>query len=152
MSPFSPAANALTLSPVVPVRPFVTSPLWPRHPPFVAFARRPGSAPPLYLQATGGATAVRVRADDRHLAPAARWGLLDRAGLAAPLDKAHINIYGHVEGSYTYNFDNPRSGQNPFRLFDFEDEKLLMNQLDLTIERRVDYRNAKLRRRRSRSS
>ena len=27
--------------------------------------------------------------------------LLDRAGLARPLDDAGINIYGHVQGSYT---------------------------------------------------
>lgn len=68
--------------------------------------------------------------------------LLDDAGLAKPLDAARIDIYGHVEGSYTYNFDNPASKQNPFRLFDFEDNKALLNQLDLSIERRVNYRNA----------
>jgi hypothetical protein len=68
--------------------------------------------------------------------------LLDDAGLAKPLDAARIDVYGHVEGSYTWNFDNPKSRQNPFRLFDFEDNKALLNQLDLTIERRVNYRNA----------
>ncbi len=68
---------------------------------------------------------------------------LDSAGLAQQLDQAKINIYGHVEGSYTYNFDRPSSNQNPFRLFDFEHNKALLNQLDLAIERRVNYRNAK---------
>jgi hypothetical protein len=66
--------------------------------------------------------------------------LLDDAGLAGPLDRWGINIYGHIEGSYTYNFDSPHAKQNPFRLFDFENQKVLLNQLDLTFERRVDYR------------
>jgi hypothetical protein len=69
--------------------------------------------------------------------------LLDAAGLAQPLDAAKIDVYGYVEGSYTYNLDAPRSNQNPFRLFDFEHNKPLLNQLDLSIERRANYRGAK---------
>lgn len=69
--------------------------------------------------------------------------LLDSAGLAGPLDAAKIDIYGYVEGSYTYNTDRPSSHQNSFRLFDFEDNKALLNQVGLTIERRANYRGAK---------
>jgi hypothetical protein len=51
-----------------------------------------------------------------------------------------IDIYGHVEGGYTYNFNNPSNGQNAFRSFDFEDQELILDQIDLAIERKVDYR------------
>ncbi|HEY7120290.1 MAG TPA: outer membrane beta-barrel protein [Tepidisphaeraceae bacterium] len=66
--------------------------------------------------------------------------LLDQTPVGRQLDSWGIDIYGHVEGGYTYNFDPPASGQNAFRLFDFQDEKVLLDQLDLSIERRVDYR------------
>ncbi len=69
--------------------------------------------------------------------------ILDQLGLAAPLDRAGIDIHGHIEGSYTLNFDSPRGRQNPFRLFDFEHNKVLLNQLDLTVDRLVNYRNAR---------
>src|SRR5206468_2986570 len=59
--------------------------------------------------------------------------LLDRAGLAKPLEEAGINIYGHVEGGYTYNFDRPSDKLNPFRIFDFEHDKPILDQLDFTI-------------------
>jgi hypothetical protein len=80
--------------------------------------------------------------------------LLDRVGVGRPLDDAHINLYGHVEVGYTHNFARPpvlhfhnrRLGlefdsvhlQNLGRGFDIADNLLLLNQLDLTIERVVD--------------
>jgi len=76
--------------------------------------------------------------------------LLDSLGLGKPLDDAGIQIYGHVEGSYTYNFANPPTSlsdykipvgkfiDNPGRVFDVENQKLLLNQLTLNFERRVD--------------
>jgi hypothetical protein len=66
--------------------------------------------------------------------------LLDQAGLAEPLDKLGLNLYGHIEGGYTWNFDDPDDNLNPFRIFDFEHDEPLLNQIDLTIERFVDYR------------
>src|SRR5687768_10784077 len=66
--------------------------------------------------------------------------LLDRAGVAKPLDDARINLYGHVEAGWTYNFDNPDDDLNPFRIFDFEHNEPILNQFDFTIERLVDYR------------
>ena len=64
--------------------------------------------------------------------------LFDKAGLARPLDAARINVFGHIEGSYTYNFDNPARGLNLGRVFDFNDARFQINQLDLNIERQVD--------------
>ncbi len=65
---------------------------------------------------------------------------LDQVGAGQFLDKLGINLYGYIEGSYTYNFDNPSSKINTFRTFDFQDQALLMDQLELTVERAVDYR------------
>lgn len=65
-------------------------------------------------------------------------GLLDKAGLAGPLDDAHIRVYGHIEGSYTYNFNNPARDINAGRVFDVEHADPTLNQLDLNIERQVD--------------
>ena len=64
--------------------------------------------------------------------------LLEGVGLADVLDDARIDLYGHVEGSYTRNFDNPQSGFNVGRVFDFEDDEPTLNQVDFNIERRVN--------------
>ena len=59
-------------------------------------------------------------------------------GVADWLDRARLDLYGHVEGSYTRNADNPESGFNVGRVFDFEDDEPTLNQVDLNIDRRVD--------------
>lgn len=64
--------------------------------------------------------------------------LLDSVGMARPLDEAHVNIYGWIEGSYNYNFDNPARGLNLGREFDFNDNRGQINQLNLTFERKAD--------------
>ncbi len=69
--------------------------------------------------------------------------LLDQTPVGRTLDDWGIEIYGHIEGGYTYNFDNPSNNQNAFRLFDFQDQKAILDQIDLSIERRVDYRKNK---------
>ncbi len=73
--------------------------------------------------------------------PAARRPLmsaLDNVGAAKTLDDLRIDVYGHIEGSYTYNTDSPASEFNVGRVFDFEHDQALLNQLDLNFERRVD--------------
>ncbi|QOV90288.1 outer membrane beta-barrel protein [Humisphaera borealis] len=100
---------------------------------------------------------VAVRSAPAPVAPVADvpsrrplMSIMDKVGFAKPLEDAGIQIYGHVEGSYTYNFDDPPSSlsdyalpvgkfiDNPGRVFDVEHDKVLMNQLDLNIERVVD--------------
>src|SRR3569833_1927724 len=46
--------------------------------------------------------------------------MLDRTGLGSSLEAARINIFGHIEGSYTWNFDNPAQNLNLGREFDIE--------------------------------
>jgi hypothetical protein len=69
--------------------------------------------------------------------------LLDRTSIGRTLDDWGIDIYGHAEAGWTFNMDNPSNNQNAFRLFDFQDQKFILDQLDLSIERRVDYRKNK---------
>ena len=54
-----------------------------------------------------------------------------------------IEIYGHVQVGWTHNFDDPSTGQNAFRSFDFEHDEPTLHQVSLTIEKRVDYRRNK---------
>ena len=71
--------------------------------------------------------------------------LLDQAGVGRTLDDARIDIYGHLEAGYTRNFKHPptfiNGGQIFGRVFDVVDNEVVMNQLDLNIERRVDPAN-----------
>jgi hypothetical protein len=68
--------------------------------------------------------------------PRPLMSLLRRAGVGETLDEAKINVFGHVEGSWTHNFS---SGDRFVvgRAFDLENDDPTLNQLDLTIERPV---------------
>ena len=73
--------------------------------------------------------------------PAARMplmALLDHAGLAKGLDEAKINIGGGIAGSYTYSFSNPPGDFITGRVFDVENDGILLNQIELFVERTVD--------------
>jgi hypothetical protein len=75
--------------------------------------------------------------------------LLDKAGLAKPLDEVGIDIYGFIQVSYTYNtFDPHRTDPNglhriQLRMFDHHSDNLAMNRFDLYIERFVNYHKQK---------
>jgi hypothetical protein len=62
---------------------------------------------------------------------------LDQAGMGATLDSYNIRVGGHVEMSWTHNFDDPVGGVNVGRVFDFEHDDHTFNQLDLFIEKTV---------------
>lgn len=92
----------------------------------------------------GGPASGGVANPNTNLRPR-QAGALTR--LVDPTDSLYkqtgIEIYGHIEGGYTINADHPSSNQNAFRSFDFQDQKVILDQLDLTIERKVDYRKNK---------
>jgi hypothetical protein len=64
--------------------------------------------------------------------------LFDQMGIGKSLDDLRLDIYGHAEVSYTKNADNPDSGFNIGRVFDFEDDEFNLNQIDLNVERVVN--------------
>jgi hypothetical protein len=63
---------------------------------------------------------------------------LDKVGLGKTLSDAGIKVGGWVEGSYTWNFRNPRSEINEGRVFDFEHDAARLNQIELNISRTPD--------------
>jgi hypothetical protein len=63
---------------------------------------------------------------------------LDKTGIGQGLEAARIDIYGHIEGSYTWNFDNPAKNINIGRVFDIKHNDAEVNQTDLNVERLVD--------------
>ena len=64
--------------------------------------------------------------------------LLDQAGVGQPLRDAGINLFGHVEASFTHNFDNPAGDLNLGRVFDLKNDRPTINQIDFNVERLVD--------------
>lgn len=81
-----------------------------------------------------------VYADDTTPAPPAKplTALLNKAGVGQTLSDNNITVGGFAEGSWTYNFDNPGSHVNTGRVFDFEDQDLTLNQIDLYVDKSVD--------------
>ena len=63
---------------------------------------------------------------------------LDAVGIGQGLDTLHINRYGWAEGSYTYNFNTPAKSLNLGRVFDINDNRLQLNQVNLNVERKAD--------------
>jgi hypothetical protein len=63
---------------------------------------------------------------------------MDRAGIGNTIGKAGIKLGGYVEGSWTYNFARPENQTNVGRAFDFEDQDLTLNQVDLFADKEVD--------------
>ena len=64
--------------------------------------------------------------------------LLDQVGVGHSLEAANIRLFGHIEGSYTWNFDNPARDLNVGRVFELQNNRVTLNQLDFNIERPVD--------------
>ena len=64
--------------------------------------------------------------------------LLERSDLAGPFDEARVRVFGHVEGGYTFNPDDPAGDLNLGRVFDVEANQFVFNQLDLAVERTVN--------------
>lgn len=68
--------------------------------------------------------------------------LLDKGGMAKPLEDAGINIYGLVEGGWTYGFGDPAGGIVAGHSFDFENQDLTLNQIYLVVERTTDFKKS----------
>jgi hypothetical protein len=76
-------------------------------------------------------------------APAPSPGLLmstlGKAGLAEPLDKAGINIYGYIEGGYMHDFSAPGAHNGPtFIGFNSFKNAGILDKISLNVERTVD--------------
>lgn len=64
---------------------------------------------------------------------------LDKLGLADPLSKAGINIYGYVEGGYFHDFSSPHKGAGPtFIGYNNFKNSGVLDKVTLNVERTVD--------------
>ncbi len=63
---------------------------------------------------------------------------LDRIGLGAPLRNAGLTVGGLAETSWTISDSSPPDNNITGRIFDFDNQYLTLNQIDLFIERTVD--------------
>ena len=68
--------------------------------------------------------------------------LMDDAGIGEGLEALGVNVFGHIEESYTYNpwpRNIPGYGEVNFgRFYDLDANRATLNQIDLTVERLVD--------------
>ena len=84
---------------------------------------------PVYMQEAATTTPA---AEDRPL-----MALLTSAGIGKTLKDNNINVYGHLETSYIYNFAG--ANKNIFgNIFEPRSNQFLGNQLNLTVERTVN--------------
>jgi hypothetical protein len=81
-------------------------------------------------------------------APAPEPGLLmfalGKAGLAQPLDKAGINIYGYIEGGYLYDATSGAHKVPTFIGFNSFKNTGILDKISLNVERTVDPTKKKL--------
>jgi hypothetical protein len=59
----------------------------------------------------------------------------DRTGAGKMLDDWGIDISGHAEVSYTWNFREPENDINVGRVFDDQHDEFYLNQIDITVAR-----------------
>lgn len=64
---------------------------------------------------------------------------MDAIGVGDDLDNAGISFGGLVEGSYTHSFDDPPDDEIVGRLFDFENNDPILNQLFFWAKRETDF-------------
>jgi len=108
---------------------------------------------PLAIKATGEETSAST--SDKAIeevkpteAPAPEPGLLmfalGKAGLAQPLDKAGINIYGYIEGGYMYDATSGAHKVPTFIGFNSFKNTGILDKIGLNVERTVDPTKKKL--------
>jgi len=95
---------------------------------------------PLYLQETAPATEPATAPATAPAAPTKPLMLgLEKIGVGKSLEDAGINIYGFVEGGFTYSASAPPGNTITGMVFNTRHEHIVLDQADLTIERTVDY-------------
>ena len=63
---------------------------------------------------------------------------LGKVGLADPLNKAGINIYGYAEGGYMYDFTSSHKGSPTFIGYNSFKDEAVLDKVSMNIERTVD--------------
>src|SRR5262245_51474280 len=61
----------------------------------------------------------------------------DSAGATPPAWPADVSLNGFLSTSYSYNFNDPASGTNQFRVFDFDDRTFKVDVFELVVQKKV---------------
>jgi hypothetical protein len=85
---------------------------------------------------TSDTLSVESNSDSDVPSPANVMSLMDKLGAGKTLDDLGIDIYGHVEGGYTYQFFKPNDQLNG-RNYDFVSNRAILNQAAVNIERDI---------------
>jgi len=64
--------------------------------------------------------------------------LMDKAGIGKTLDDLHINMFGYIEGGYTFSFSNPPNATINGNVFNTQQARLKLDAIDFNIVRSVD--------------
>ena len=70
--------------------------------------------------------------------PELLMSILGKAGLAAPLDKAGINIYGYAEAGFMHTFNGSPNDGPTFIGFNSYKDTPILDKISLNVERTVD--------------
>ena len=77
--------------------------------------------------------------------PGLLMSLLGKAGLAKPLDKAGINLYGYVQGGYFHDISSSSRNSGPTYIgFNSSRNAAILDKISLNVERTVDPTKKKL--------
>jgi hypothetical protein len=63
---------------------------------------------------------------------------LGQAGIAKPLEKARVNIYGYAEGGFFHNFSAPGSLGPTYIGYNNFNNEIILDKISLNVERPVD--------------
>lgn len=84
-------------------------------------------------------TILSASAEDASEPPLAPlMNVLDKAGLAKPLSKAGINIYGYIEEGFMHDFNAPHKGGATFIGYNSFKNSGVLDKVSLNVERTVD--------------
>src|SRR5262252_9981672 len=61
----------------------------------------------------------------------------DSSRTAPPPWPADVSVNGFLSTSYSYNFNEPPSGTNRFRVFDFDDRTFKVDVFELVVQKKV---------------
>ena len=77
--------------------------------------------------------------------PGLLMSILGKAGLAKPLDKTGINLYGYVQGGYFYDISSSSRNSGPtYSGFNSYKNAAILDKISLNVERTVDPTKKKL--------
>ena len=95
------------------------------------------TAASLYADESTPAAAATPSTTESTLAPL--MSVLDKIGLAKPLNKVGVNIYGYTEAGWFYDATSPRKGSgSTFIGYNNFKSDVTLDKVDLSIERTVD--------------